>query len=40
MAIETPPLETIIEQWEKDSDVDSTEPGKEIIRIPLLHNRV
>lgn len=39
MAIETPPLETIIEQWEKDSDVDSTEPGKEIIRIPLLHNK-
>lgn len=39
MAIETPPLEVIIEQWEKDSDVDSTEPGKEIIRIPLLHNK-
>jgi len=39
MAIETPPLETIIEQWEKDSDVDSTEPGKEIIRSPLLHNK-
>jgi len=39
MAIETPPLETIIEQWERDSDVDSTEPGKEIIRIPLLHNK-
>lgn len=39
MAIETPPLEIIIEQWEKDSDVDSTEPGKEIIRIPLLHNK-
>ena len=39
MAIDTPPLETIIEQWEKDSDVDSTEPGKEIIRIPLLHNK-
>ena len=39
MAIETPPLEVIIEQSEKDSDVDSTEPGKEIIRIPLLHNK-
>ena len=39
MAIETPPLETIIEQWERDSDVDATEPGKEIIRIPLLHNK-
>ena len=39
MAIETPPLEDIMKQWEKDSDVDSTEPGKEIIRIPLLHNK-
>ena len=37
--IETPPLEDIMKQWEKDSDVDSTEPGKEIIRIPLLHNK-
>ena len=39
MTIETPPLEDIMKQWEKDSDVDSTEPGKEIIRIPLLHNK-
>jgi hypothetical protein len=36
---ETPPLEQIIEHWTKDSDVDSTEPGKEILRIPLLHNK-
>ena len=39
MKIETPPLESIMEQWEKDSDVDATEPGKEILRIPLLHNK-
>jgi hypothetical protein len=39
MKIETPPLEAIMEQWEKDSDVDATEPGKEILRIPLLHNK-
>lgn len=26
-------------QWEKDSEVDSTEPGKEIISIPKLHNK-
>jgi len=39
MKIETPPLESIMEQWERDSDVDSTEPGKEILRIPLLHNK-
>lgn len=37
--LETPPLETIIEHWTKDSEVDSTEPGKEILRIPLLHNK-
>jgi hypothetical protein len=39
MKIETPPLEAIMEQWERDSDVDATEPGKEILRIPLLHNK-
>jgi hypothetical protein len=39
MKIETPPLESIMEQWERDSDVDATEPGKEILRIPLLHNK-
>jgi hypothetical protein len=37
--METPPLEEIMRQWEKDSNVDSTEPGKEILRIPLLHNK-
>ena len=39
MAIETPPFEEIMKQWEKDSEVDTTEPGKEILRIPLLHNK-
>lgn len=33
------PLNEIIEMWEKDSKVDSTEPGKEIIRIPTLHSK-
>lgn len=37
--METPPLEEIMKQWERDSNIDSTEPGKEIIRIPLLHNK-
>jgi len=37
--METPPLDEIMRQWEKDSNVDSTEPGKEILRIPLLHNK-
>ncbi len=29
MKIETPPLEELMQQWEKDSEVDTTEPGKE-----------
>ena len=37
--METPPLEEVMRQWEKDSNVDATEPGKEILRIPLLHNK-
>jgi hypothetical protein len=28
-----------MKQWEKDSEVDITEPGREIIRIPILHNK-
>jgi hypothetical protein len=39
MKIETPPLEELMQQWEKDSEVDTTEPGKEILRIPLIHNQ-
>lgn len=32
-------IEAIMSEWEKDSKVDTTEPGKEIIRIPILHNK-
>ena len=39
MKLEPPSFENLIEQWEKDSVIDSTEPGKEIIRIPILHNK-
>ncbi len=39
MKLEPPSLENLMEQWEKDSEVDSTEPGKEILRIPILHNK-
>lgn len=39
MKLEPPSFENLIEQWEKDSEIDSTEPGKEIIRIPILHNK-
>lgn len=39
MKLQAPSLESLITQWEKDSVIDQTEPGKEIIRIPLLHNK-
>lgn len=39
MKIETPTIEELVSQWEKDSDLDATEPGKEILRIPLLHSK-
>ena len=32
MKLETPPLEELMLQWEKDSEVDTTEPGKEILQ--------
>lgn len=37
--LEAPTIEQIIEQWERDSNIDSTEPGKELLRIPMLHNK-
>lgn len=36
---ETPTLDQLFEQWERDSKIDITEPGKEMIRIPLLHSK-
>lgn len=38
-AFVTPPLEQLISEWEKDSNINITDPGKEIIRIPLLHSK-
>ena len=32
-------LEQILKHWEKDSIIDQTEPGKELIRIPILHSK-
>lgn len=32
-------LENIIKHWEKDSVIDSTDPSKEILRIPTLHSK-
>jgi hypothetical protein len=32
-------LEEILKEWEKDADMDQTEPGKELLKIPKLHNK-
>ena len=32
-------IDRILEMWESDSKVDQTEPGKEVIRTPLLHSK-
>jgi len=32
-------LDQILKNWESDSIIDQTEPGKELIRIPVLHNK-
>lgn len=32
-------LEQILKYWESDTDVDQTEPGKELLKIPKLHNK-
>lgn len=39
MAIKAPSIESIMENWERDSKIDQTDPGTEIIRIPVLHNK-
>lgn len=32
-------LEQVLKHWEKDAEMDQTEPGKELIKIPVLHNK-
>jgi hypothetical protein len=32
-------LEELLEMWRKDSVIDRTEPGKELINIPQLHSK-
>ena len=32
-------LEDIMKHWDADSVIDSTEPGKELLKIPTLHKR-
>jgi len=37
--LEAPSLTEIMESWNKDSVIDDTNPGTEILRIPALHNK-
>jgi hypothetical protein len=32
-------IEQILTLWKSDADIDQTEPGKELIKIPKLHNK-
>jgi len=32
-------LEQVLKLWEKDAEIDQTEPGKELVKIPMLHNK-
>ena len=32
-------LDELLEEWRKDSDIDRTEPGKELLKIPKLHSK-
>jgi len=32
-------LELVLKFWEKDVEMDQTEPGKELLLIPILHNK-
>lgn len=32
-------LEQVLKMWEKDAEIDQTEPGKELLRIPTIHSK-
>ena len=32
-------LDEILAEWDKDSELDRTEPGRELIKIPKLHSK-
>jgi hypothetical protein len=34
-----PNIEQLIEEWETDAKVDTTAPGREMIRIPIIHSK-
>lgn len=33
------PIDELLAMWEKDSVVDTTDPGREVIRVPILHSK-
>jgi hypothetical protein len=32
-------IDEILSEWDKDSEIDRTEPGRELIKIPKLHSK-
>jgi len=32
-------IDELIEMWKKDAVVDRTEPGRELLNIPVLHSK-
>lgn len=39
MKLEAPSIEALITNWEKDSIIDQTDPGVELLRTPILHSK-
>lgn len=32
-------IDALMEEWSKDSAIDETEPGRELLRVPTLHSK-
>lgn len=32
-------IDELVAMWDKDAEIDQTDPGREIIRIPILHSK-
>ena|SRR5665213_2698243 len=32
-------LDALVDEWSKDAEIDSTEPGRELLKIPKLHSK-
>ena len=37
--LEAPTLDQLLSEWDNDAKIDTTDAGKEMIRIPLLHSK-